>query len=674
MTAVPFFEAARRLGVSVRHVRRLVKKGELPAVPIGKHPNGCIEYGIREDALEAGGVFAAPTALPVGRRAPVRDRVPLTRDGAPDVAAMRAMGLGAHADEWDRRMRIVAEFMQARARHGAGRHVAAAVAAKYGICVSSLYNWQRALARGGPAALVPAWEPGHGRTCLPAGLQLQIREFYLNSRQATAEQVYRAVVVPFFVERGEDPPHVATVRRYIKTHILPIEETFWRNGRKAFRAACEPKVVRALPENANDWWCADHRLWDVLVVVPDGKGAGWGKHDKLACPCGSGRERRECCSVRRPWVTLVTDIASAAIVGWRIGLTPTAAGVCHALRSAILQFGVPAHFYRDNGKEFTATRLGGRAERLLLPRREDLEGHESWPAALPDEVDGSGVWAALGVEVVTALPYSAWSKPVESLFYAFARRWENLVPGWCGRDAQNKPAQLDIQIRNGALLSWSQFGEVFRGQVEEWNESHVCGDRAGPPLMYYTDARARARVRACARETLNYLLQDVRQVRVTTRGIELQEGGRVLRYYSPDIALYVGCVVTVRWDPEDSEWICVTTPDARLLALPRAEEARWGEFGAANTDAKAGARLQKEFIRSRMAEVQGSTPAERLDPTGAVAMIAGAAAEARERAAAEERLAAEAAAQLAAIEAAKAAAAAAPKPRTVYREELRGIA
>jgi len=671
-----FEDAAQELGITLRSVRRLVRLGRLPSEPIGRHPNGKVAHGIPRSTLSLSKdlvcVAQPPSAV---RNAPIPDRVPLTHDGLPDVAAMRALGLDSHADEWDRRMRIVAEYsdLRIRAPHGGKRAAAQLVAQKYSESLSTIYRYWKDWREGGPAALLPAWQTQAGRTTLPADLQCQVREFWLNSRRASVAQVYKSVVLPYYKDINTQPPHRSTIARFLRKHVLPLEKTFWREGRRAYQAQAAPKVVRALPTEPNDWWCADHRLWDVMVVVPDGRGAGWGRHDKLSCPCGSGRERRRCCSVRRPWLTMIVDIASAAFVGYRISLVPTAAGVCHAIRSAILDYGVPRHFYRDNGREFTARRLGGRADRLLKPRRTDLESRQQWPCAVPADVEQSGVWSALGVEVVTALPYHPWSKPIESIFHAFSQQWENLVPGWSGRDAKQKPEALDSQIRSGSLLLLDEFAQVFAQELAKWHADHVCGERAQTPDAFHADYLPRAVDPA----TLTFLIQDVRErVHVEQSGIFLQAGGTVMRFWTDDLALYIGCVVTVRWDPDDPRCIWAYTPDKKVVAVPPATDAEWGAWGEPNAASKRAERIQRNFLKARASEMRGATPIERLDPVGAVALIrdrqAGIAESAVSRSAADERLRELADEQQRALEDAKS-----KKPEkytTVYDDELSKIA
>jgi len=141
---------------------------------------------------------------------------------------------------------------------------------------------------------------------------------------------------------------------------------------------------------------------------------------------------------------------------------------------------VPGAFCRDNGREFTANRLGGKAARLAAPRKGDLGNRRRWPAALPGDAEASGLWDVLGVRLITTLPYHPWSKPIESHFRAFRNfSYENLLPGWTGRDAKKKPEILAHTVRRGLLPTWEEFEEYFSRQVERWNTEHVCGERPG---------------------------------------------------------------------------------------------------------------------------------------------------------------------------------------------------
>ncbi|MFW6162225.1 MAG: Mu transposase C-terminal domain-containing protein, partial [Planctomycetota bacterium] len=541
------------------------------------------------------------------------DYVPITRDGLPDEAAMEAAGLDAQLQEYRRRLRAVRQLdrYQAQADHGELTGWAELVADEYDVSTRTLYRWRQDLEEGGLAALVPDTGGRRGSTVLPPELRRKIRAFYLDRRQPTVAQVWRQVVLPYYQADGLRCPHYSTVRRFLERSVRPLEEIALRLGERAYKTQIEPKVKRDLATaDVNGIWCADHRLWDVMVAYPDGRGTGWGRHKNGLCPCGSGRSRAECCSLVRPWVTMIIDVRSAGIVGYRLGRTPTAAGVCHAIRSAMSLVGVPQKFYRDNGKEFTANRLGGKADRPTRPRQRDLDGAERWPTALPDDVEDMSLWQAYDIQVISALPYSSWSKPIEPIFGAFSRvSGENLMPGWTGRSTASRPEVLERCIEQGLILAWQDFGELFAKQVFAWNTSHTCGDREGPPAHYYKDYAPR---RPDPR-TLAYLIQDRRRLRVRQQGIMLD--GQP--YLTPALARYVGCTVDVRWDPEEPGVAYVYPPDGECLAVTPAKMATWDGWGEANIDVRRAAKAQRAELARTREDLAGALTVDESDPTGA---------------------------------------------------------
>lgn len=653
-------QAAEALDVTVRTVRGYVRREALPWT----HTGQTLANGHRQKGIPAPDVFAharassstapddppapapatqspdaasvGPAQLQSGRGGPpalrqtalldncperpdhVPDHIPLTADGLPDVAAMEAMGLQDQADEWGLRLMAVREFNGARdaAEHGETRAAADAVAERWGQDTSTLYRWAKRVREGGPTALMPGYGHQRGETCLPQALQHRILDFYLDQRRPTIAQTYRHVVLPWYASDGRKAPHVSTVRRWLRDTVTPLQEQAYRHGRRAYDAHMRPKVVRETPE-PNEVWCADHRLWDVHVLCPDGKGTGWGGYGARPCPCGSGKIRRDCCSLRRPWITAIVDVGSAAWVGWRIGLTPTASGVCHALRDALMSFGIPQTFVRDNGKEFLATVLGGKPERLRDPSADGVGDRRRWPAAMPHQIETSGIWVALGVQVITSRPYSAWSKPIESLFHSFSRiEDENLMVGWAGRDAAGRPEVLEKHVEKGLVLTWQEFAETFARQVHDWNTSHTCGDRAAPPVQLY----AGHTLRIPDGSTLAFLLRRERE-NAYVRANGVLAGGR--RYFSPALAPYVSQrLPLVRWDDEAPDEIVAYTPDDKVLAVPLAQKATWNGWGEANEIAARGAREQRALLARTAAQIKGACPVEQADPTGTYGLVA----------------------------------------------------
>ena len=205
---------------------------------------------------------------------------------------------------------------------------------------------------------------------------------FAHGSRMTATQVHTALV-RLYNERypGRKPHSVRTTRRLLR-ELAPIIKDRARGGRKRFQERHEPHVRRDLTKLApNELWSSDHREADVLVLVPDGRGTGWPvRYRKKPCTCGSGKLRKDCCSVKRVWLTLITDVASGAILELRISTQPNSSVIAHALHAAIVRRGLPQCLQTDNGKDYKSWRISGS---IANPSERDLRGRRHWLAVRP---------------------------------------------------------------------------------------------------------------------------------------------------------------------------------------------------------------------------------------------------------------------------------------------------
>jgi hypothetical protein len=226
-----------------------------------------------------------------------------------------------------------------------------------------------------------------------------------------------------------------------------------------------------------------------------------------------------------------------------------------------------------------------------------------------------GLFATLGIGRITALPYHAWSKPIESLFNAFFKAHENLIPGWCGRDHKDAPEVLKKYVSEGKLLTWPQLSGLLGRWIEEWNESHVCGDRGRPPARHFDQFIPRIPDRAL----LDVLLEPVEKRRITQFGIQLDPDHI---YNSEALAIHVGEWCSLRYDPDDRAAITVFLGDGSRVAVPAMPKARWGEFGPANEIAAQCRRAQRKHLSEIAALDRAHTAPAYADPEGAYRMVA----------------------------------------------------
>ncbi len=632
MELMTYEQVENLMGISARQRRRLQRRWVVR--PTGERlANGRPEQGILLSSLPAAaqrrwrgedepqqalvpradqepeaasGADEAPLPGLIG---PVRD-IPRIASGWPNLAWLRVQGFGEEADKFEQRIEAVVEVRQARGLpHGKTGPAMDRLARRYGVSRSTLYAWENAERRGHYMGLLDTSRlRQRGQTrAIPPELQRDILDLWSYQGRYTVAQIMRQSVQPWCRDRDVVPPSRSTVRRFLKERVLPQIRVIARDGVRAWETRHAPRVYRRVSDlQPGLVWSSDHRRGDNFAVVPDGKGAGWPSATQNSpCPCGTPFRRRECCSLRRPWWSATVDIGSGAIVGLRVSLQPNSAVVADMLEDALISWGPPDLWQRDNGREFTANRFsgathdyGGGAEADT-----DVKGDE-------DAIGHGRLWAELGVEVTNCLPYASWSKYAETIFSAFSQ-FENTLPGWVGRDTAGRPEKLDGEIDRGDILTLEDYIRVLGEQIEEWNAAHTVGNRDAPPRELY----ARADRPSVDAAKVGYLLQKRGKYRV--KGDTVKVDG--VRYSNVELARWSGCRLPVRWRGRAAERVYVYPPDADppCIAAGRQEAARYGVWTDANREAAGARKVQREMIRGFAAAVKGTASIEAKDPTGA---------------------------------------------------------
>src|SRR6266567_3153450 len=207
-------------------------------------------------------------------------------------------------------------------------------------------------------------------------------------------------------KRGKKPPKsYATTRRFLN-RIPEGPRTLAREGAERYSSRCAPFILRKAPP-VMDWWVMDHRQEDVFV------------RNRL-----HGHLNKD--QMYRPWLTACYDWGSRKIVGFCFAPTPSSATIGSALKMAARQFGFARNLYSDNGKDFKkSARELAHAQLIMQPELR-------------------GLLSANGVQITSALPYRPRSKPIESWFARWSKRFD---PIWGAAYAGNKPENCRPQCR-----------------------------------------------------------------------------------------------------------------------------------------------------------------------------------------------------------------------------------
>ncbi len=536
-------------------------------------------------------------------------------------------------EEFNRRRRAVLalEVAQAGLGHGAKLDAARRVAHAQRLdSYRTLLTWQRRYRRHGEPGLVPHWKKATGSKTLPKRLQAELEAFYAQGGghneldRPTVAQCYRYScewwLARYRPGSGHLIPSYDAVNRHIQSVLArrPMLVESARNGKDHFRDTFEFHVRRdpeAMPLGA--CYVLDHRVMDTHVIAPSGR-------------------------ICRPWLTAIVDIHSADYVGWVLREQVSSDGVASAFRRAILGFnvlndatgewiafpahGVCQHAYLDHGKEFHGGAMkdvGGASVPRVQARGAIYHKHFS-PKDLPlDPAVAETLFSGLGIHRVTAIRFSARSKPIEPIFGSFATRIENLIAGHCGRNTIDKPEQLLERKKRGELLSWVQYLGILASSINDWRHERPIGfDRDKPPAEYWDgwqgDLPDPAR--------LDTLMLRKLAKRVRNCGIEIEHGGERYHYASddPEFAIMSGAEITVLWTPDDTAWAVAVHPvSGRRILLPRVDlrDGSWNlmfglEMPAEHKIIKRAVTVQKSMRAAYRQWGAGQRSVALADPTG----------------------------------------------------------
>jgi transposase InsO family protein len=265
-----------------------------------------------------------------------------------------------------------------------------------------------------------------------------------------------------------------------------------------------------------------------------------------------------------------------------VSKTSSAAGVCGAIRRAILEWGVPEEAKLDNGQDYVSHRV-------------------------------QRVFASLGVSVNLSAPFSPWQKPhIERFFRTFSHDLVELLPGYSGHnvaDAQALRASKSFAerlMKKGSTLELKLTAAELQRVCDQWCEklySHEPREALSGATVFERVASSRAEVRRITDErVLDHLLAEAPDGHggrnVTKKGIRVD--GHL--YSAPELWPHVGERVRVLYDERDLGRVVVYRDDAFvcIATCPEIEGVSRAEVAAVARE------RQKEGIETLRREAKAS--------------------------------------------------------------------
>jgi putative transposase len=355
--------------------------------------------------------------------------------------------------------------------------------------VRTLSRWvQRYRAHGLLGLVHPTRKDQGVRRSVSPHLQQVIEGLALQKPRRTIATIHREVA-RICQEQGWNTPSYSTVERIVQ-HLDPALMTFAHQGSKVYREEFD-LIYRHQASAPNKLWQADHSLLPIFVLNGQGKPA-------------------------KPWLTMILDDYSRGVPGYYLGFaSPTALQTALTLHQAIWRkadprwhlCGIPAHFYTDNGSDFTSQHLEQVAADLKIALVFSWPGHPR----------GRG--------------------KIERFFRSVEQLLLPHLPGFVGENGQTRGTPLSLSAFDAHFRTWLL--EDYHERIqEEINSAPQARWEAGGFLPQMPESL----------EQLDLLLLHVaKKRRVQQDGIHFQGH----RYLDTTLAAYVGEDVTIRYDPRD---------------------------------------------------------------------------------------------------------------------------
>jgi hypothetical protein len=481
------------------------------------------------------------------------------------------------------------DAVEALVAQGLGRRAAVdRVAAQRGLGRATLYRYAQAVAGLPRGDWLPALAPRRGGGRQPAELPDEawsaLTADYLRPSRPAFSDCYRRLAAIAAAEGWRIPSERTLLRR---VQALPeAPRVLARDGVEALRRLYPAQQRDRGVFHALEAVNADGHRFDVFVRWPDG-------------------------TVARPELVAFQDLHSGKILSWRVDRAPSWHAVRLAFGDLVERYGIPAHVWLDNGREFAAKRISGGA-----PNRYRWRLREEEPA---------GLLTSLGVQVHWTTPYHGQAKPIERAFRDFAQsiaRHPAFEGAYTGPDTTRKPANYGSRA-----VDLETFLRVLGEGIAEHNarpgrRSPTCAGRSFDETFAASYETAPIRRATEAQRRLWLLAADL--VRVRQDGtIHLYRN----RYWAEWLLAHRGRSVTVRFDPEAlAEPLHVYAADGRYLGVAECQEAagfadvaaaqeqarRWRQFLRATREAAAlQDRMSLDELVRRLPAVAAAEPPQR---------------------------------------------------------------
>ena len=403
----------------------------------------------------------------------------------------------------------------------------------------TLYLWESAFRADGLAGLVDRrWMKSRNGASAGEGNEFHetLKGFFLTRRRLSKRTCWEMTMA-----KAEDNGWRTIEYRAACLYLDKIPEAVRiknREGNDAYTARCEPSIERDYSTlHSNEQWVGDHHQFDVICNA-----------NGVLC---------------RAWLTAWMDMRSRLPVGWCIyAHDPNSNSILSALRSGILEHGVPEMVYVDNGKDFGSYVFHGSTKMQRRQGKVQLECNRI-----------TGVLNRLDIKSRFCWAYHGQSKPIERFFRTVEARFCLAFDTNCGRSPAHKPEGLEDRLARGMAPKLGDFISLFSRWLDTYHHAAHRGQgmNGRSPVEVFNSSWNGHGKRTTSPHMLDLLLtRQTKDVTVHKNGVAYS--GLHYGQNEPALIEWLGRKVYLRIDERDVTSVSVWTPDDRFICLAQTNQ------------------------------------------------------------------------------------------------------
>lgn len=452
------------------------------------------------------------------------------------------------------RLAVVDQVMTHKAGGMKAGAAVALVAPRSGVSTSTLWGWLKLVEGANRADWLALLAPQHkGRTttvdCDPRAWDFFVAD-YLRAERPSLSACYRRLEEAAALHKWAPIPSLKTLQRRVEKTFPAAAVALARNGREA--------AARIFPHQRRDRSGfaamqavnADGHKFDVFVRWEDG-------------------------TIGRPLATVVQDLGTGMILGYRIAQSENWSAVRLAFADTIERYGIPEQCWLDNGRAFASKWLtGGMQTRFRFKIRDD---------------EPQGVLTQLGIKVHWTTPYHGQAKPIERAFRDLCEeiaKHPRCAGAYTGNAVDAKPENYGSKAVPIAEFRALVASEIARHNARQGRRgAGLNGESFAEAFARSISAPGNVVMRATAAQRRLLLMAAVGVTCRKPTGEIWLDGNR---YHADELIPFMGKAVTVRFDPDDLHApVAVYAKDGGLICeAPCIENTGFGDSVAAQANGR----------------------------------------------------------------------------------------